>query len=468
MSYVRFNDQHDAGRLSQFRERLAAEVRAQTGEEFPIFQDRNDIAWGQNWQARIDEALDAVSLLLVIVTPSLFRSAPCRAEVARFLEREEKLGRQDLILPVYYITAREMDDPQLCEGDDMARMLATRQHADWRELRFEPLTSPAVGKATEQLALRMADTFWRPQAIAAARPARRAETAGAATESTEPTGDTAGGTTRTEPPTHVVDPYHRGDFVTVGAAIAKAQPGDRILVRPGLYEESLVVDKPLEILGDGPLEDIEIRADQASALMFQAGIGRVTNLTLRQTGSVQAFAVKIVQGRLELEGCDISSQSLAAVAIRDGADPRLRRNRIHGSRQAGVFVFDGGLGTLEDNKITGNALAAVEIKAAGNPTLRRNQIHHNRQSGVFVHDGGLGTLEDNEITGNGHAGMRITADGIPTVRNNRINGNGYQAVWIDGGGGGVFEGNDLTGNKRGAWDIDEDCEPNVTRSRNQE
>ena len=48
MSYVRFNDQHDDGQLSQFRERLAAEVRAQTGEEFAILQDRNDIAWGQN------------------------------------------------------------------------------------------------------------------------------------------------------------------------------------------------------------------------------------------------------------------------------------------------------------------------------------------------------------------------------------------------------------------------------------
>src|SRR5215469_4301240 len=97
MSYVRFNDQHDDGQLSQFRARLAAEVRAQTGEEFVIFQDRNDIAWGQNWQQRIGEALDAVTLLLVIITPSLFRSPPCRAEFQKFLERESGLGRADLI-----------------------------------------------------------------------------------------------------------------------------------------------------------------------------------------------------------------------------------------------------------------------------------------------------------------------------------------------------------------------------------
>ena len=147
MSYVRFNDEHDDGQLTAFRERLSTEVRAQTGEDFPIFQDRNDIAWGQGWQQRIDEALDAVTLLLVIITPGFFRSPACRAEVARFLERERELGRQDLILPVYYISAQEMDDPLLRAGDELAGVLASRQYADWRELRFEAFTSPLVRKA---------------------------------------------------------------------------------------------------------------------------------------------------------------------------------------------------------------------------------------------------------------------------------------------------------------------------------
>jgi hypothetical protein len=108
MCYVRFNDEHDDGQLTEFRKRLSTEVQAQTGEEFPIFQDRKDVTWGQNWQERIDEALDAATLLLVIITPGLFRSPACRAEVSRFLGREAELGRGDLILPVYYITAREM------------------------------------------------------------------------------------------------------------------------------------------------------------------------------------------------------------------------------------------------------------------------------------------------------------------------------------------------------------------------
>jgi parallel beta-helix repeat protein len=423
MSYARFNDAHDDGQLSLFRERLAAEVRAQTGREFVIFQDRADIAWGQNWRQRIEETLDVVTLLLVIITPGFFGSRECRGEVARFLEREGEAGRSDLILPVYYISAREMDDPAVRESDELAGVLASRQLADWRELRFEAFTSPVVRKAVAELASRMRDTFWHP-GLVPARPAdERRWQAGVAAGPAEQAG--AGGRViaKTEPPTHVVDAWQRGDFSTVGEAVKAANPGDRILVRPGLYEEGLVVDKPLEILGDGPVDEIEIRARGANALLFRANIGRVANLTLRQAGGKgKWFGVDIRQGRLELEGCDISSQSLTCVAIRNGADPRLRRNRIHDGKQGGVTIYDNGLGTLEDNDITANAYVGVAIKTGGNPTVRRN----------------------------------------------RVNRNGYEAVWIHDGGRGVLENNDLTGNTRGAWDIADDCKDNVTRVRNKE
>ena len=49
-----------------------------------------------------------MTLLLVSITPSFFRSPACRGEVERFLAREHELGRQDLILPVYYVSTPEL------------------------------------------------------------------------------------------------------------------------------------------------------------------------------------------------------------------------------------------------------------------------------------------------------------------------------------------------------------------------
>jgi hypothetical protein len=46
LSYVRSDDDHDGGRITELRQRLEGEVRMQTGLPFHIFQDRNDIRWG--------------------------------------------------------------------------------------------------------------------------------------------------------------------------------------------------------------------------------------------------------------------------------------------------------------------------------------------------------------------------------------------------------------------------------------
>jgi len=119
-------------------------------------------------------------------------------------------------------------------------------------------------------------------------------------------------------------------------AIEAANPGDRILNRPGLYREGLVMDKPLEIIGKGSPGNVVVQTRGKSALLFRTTMGLVANLTLQQMEGGEWHCVAIAQGRLDLKGCDITSQSQACVAIHGGADPRLRCNRIQGGKFSGV------------------------------------------------------------------------------------------------------------------------------------
>jgi parallel beta-helix repeat protein len=269
-----------------------------------------------------------------------------------------------------------------------------------------------------------------------------------------------------ESATHVVD-ARGGHFTTVGAAISAASPGDRILVRPGLYAESLHIAKPLEIIGDGPVEQIEIRGSDASVLIFEAPSGRVANLTLTQAKSdASSFGVSIRQGRLELEGCDISSEGGSCVYVRGGSDPVLRRNTIHDGWEYGVLVYEHSRGTLEDNEIASCRWPCVATREGGNPVVRRNTIRDSHQSGVYVYDGGLGTFEENEVSGSRHAGMRAETGGIVTARRNRVNNNAWHGVSIHKGGGGTFEDNNLAGNSMGPWYFESGTHAQVTRLRN--
>ena len=161
MSYTHFDDDRDRGRLTEFHKHLSSEVRAQTGEDFPIFQDRRDIEWGQNWQERIDGAINQVTFLIPIITPSYFKSQPCRHELEKFLRREKELGRNDLILPLYYIDTPLLSDNEKRASDSLAQAVAAHHYADWRDLRFDPFDSPPVCRKLADLAIQIRNALER-------------------------------------------------------------------------------------------------------------------------------------------------------------------------------------------------------------------------------------------------------------------------------------------------------------------
>ncbi len=387
LSYDHLDDRY--GHISQFRERLADEVCIQTGEDFLIFQDRSDIQWGDNWKRRIEESLDTVTFFIPIVTPSFFKIEYCRAELKQFIEREKRLNRKDIILPVYYVSTPLLDDALKRNGDDLAREIANRQYADWRDLRFEPFDSPTVGKELERLAAQIR----------------------CALEGADLLSYNLEKSWKANLNVIVADQMHRGDHTTITEAIIAANPGDRISVRPGLYEEELIIDKPLEILGDGDLRDIVVRATGKSALLFKTTMGRISNLTFQQFGGEDCPCLDIAQGRLELEECDITSQNTACcVAIHGGADPRLRKNRIHDGKSEGICVYDSGQGTLEDNDIFSNAGPGIVIGQCGNPVLRRNRINRNCGEAIRILERGSGTIENNDLRNNIKGAWKISKD----------------------------------------------------------
>jgi parallel beta-helix repeat protein len=471
LSYVRDEDEHEEGRITDLRKRLEGEIRLYTGrKEFTIFQDR-ELAWGEQWQARIEQVLDGSTFFIPILTPRFFASGPCRKELERFLRREKQLGRQDLILPIYYVDTSAFNDPARRATDDLAAAIAARQYVDWRELRHEPRTDPRVGKTLAQMAQKvlaaLEQSGGHPGASAAAVQPVQAPPASAGSPPPIPDlAPAAAGSpsAKPEPPTHVVDPWHRGDFTSISEAIAAAKPGDRILVRPGLYVEALLLDKPVEIVGDGPLEEIVVQAANNHVIRFRATVGRITNLTLQQTGGNQWCAVDIPQGRLEVVGCDITSLGFACVAIYQGADPRLRRNRIHDGKAAGVLIHSRARGTLEDNEILANEGPGVEIRSDSNPLLRRNRIHDGRGSGVHC-EGGKGILEENEIFANGLAGVDIGAVSHPTLIRNRIHHGRAEGIAVHDGGEGVIEGNEILANGRAGVEIASGGNPTLRGNR---
>ena len=315
------------------------------------------------------------------------------------------------------------------KSDLLAEIIAARQYFDLREFRFEPMASPALGRLLADMAGQIVEAMERE--CRRGRPSLRpclkicaiCHACRDRRKSRCRRHQPADGKTRPDRQDRTAHAYRRpaprGDFLTVSDALAAAKPGDRIVVRPGFYREGIVIDKVVEIIGDGDRERITIEAANKDTVLFKAPAGRIANLTLRQAGGGLWDCVDIRQGRLNLEDCDISSQARAAYNPWRGR-PWLRSNRIHDCEQGGILVDDNGQGVLEDNEIFANALSGIAIREGGNPTVRRNRIHDGKKSGIYVYENGQGVLEDNEIFANALSGIAIKEGGNPTVRRNRI------------------------------------------------
>ncbi|MCS7219917.1 MAG: right-handed parallel beta-helix repeat-containing protein [Anaerolineae bacterium] len=211
---------------------------------------------------------------------------------------------------------------------------------------------------------------------------------------------------------------------TLNAAVRNAQPGTRIFIRPGLYHESLVLDKPLELIGDGPIEEIIIESTESRCVLVQADQAILRGLTIRSSVGLRGnkyYALEVIQGQPLIENCDITSDAFACVAVHGpAANPTLRQSRIHDGEGVGVSFYEGSRGIVEECEIFANKYAGVEICEDSAPVIRRCRIHHNKGDGIWAYHSGQGTVEDCLIFGNARAGIRLEQGSHLTIRDGFI------------------------------------------------
>jgi F-box protein 11 len=478
-SYSREDDEADFGNLTRLRAAIERELAMRlglSGKDVNLFQDSEDLRTGQSWEARLRAAVMEADFFVLLSTPRAFRPESfVRKELAWFLEREKRLPIGGLIIPIAYmpIVGVEQAEDSAVSADLYLSVLRQRQNRRWDHLRHADERDQSLRSAIESLVRDICDALERNKlnsAKSGVRPsppsaAPRAEMRPTGADSTG-TGEPATVTTRAlvhAVPEIVVDALGRADCRTIAEAINRATKGERIVVRPGYYQEQLVIERPIEIVGAGARSEVTIVSSSANVIVFNTSFGRIAGLTLHNR-SARHYGIDIVQGRLHLDDCDISSRGLACIAVHGGADPMITGCVIHDGPRTGLFIYDGGRGTFEDNEILGNTLAGVEVKEEADPTFRRNRIHDGKASGIFVRSKARGTYEDNDIFANTLAGVEVKHEADPTFRRNRIHDGRESGIFVLLKGRGTYEDNDISGNTGSGIQVADESDPVVRRN----
>ncbi len=269
----------------------------------------------------------------------------------------------------------------------------------------------------------------------------------------------------------IVDQSGGGATTTITEAIAMAGDGDEILVRPGTYTESFVIDNDIAVRGDGPVEDIVVMAPEGGpiaatsgetagepyAVLLSESAGRLSGLTFRGQPSmvIASGGSPTVTGNImdgvgwAFDGSNLSSGGSSIVATA-GTTANITGNTVLNGGP--IAAFEGASPMIEGNRLQGGP--HIFLRGAASDTIvRGNEILGTHSRGIAVSSPGPIIVEGNRISDYGQAGIRVGrnagAEGYETqVRNNTIEGTGT-GVAVTQGGAPTIEGNTLSGNDLG-------------------
>ena len=135
------------------------------GGNFEFFLDSEDLGWGENWKRRLEASVREANFFMPIITARYFEREWCRQELEWFIAREQSLGRDDLILPIYFIDSDRFEELKR-QGDELANAIANHQLVDLREHRQKMRSAAAVrDRHIEELARRLLDALKRIEGL---------------------------------------------------------------------------------------------------------------------------------------------------------------------------------------------------------------------------------------------------------------------------------------------------------------
>lgn len=217
---------------------------------------------------------------------------------------------------------------------------------------------------------------------------------------------------QTRPGDRVVDASRPG---TLAAAIAAAVPGDRIVVRPGTYTEpTLVIDKPLELVGQGyPVLDGE---NERQLIVIASDSVTIRGLTLRNVGTT------FVEDR-------------SAIRVEDVSFCRIEDNRIENAF-FGIYLANAGDCLIAGNRIEAEATRestsgnGIHLWYSKRITIRDNEIRGHRD-GIYFEFAKESRVENNVSEENVRYGLHFMFSDSSTYRGNlfRDNGSGVAVMY---------------------------------------
>ncbi|MCL6642596.1 MAG: right-handed parallel beta-helix repeat-containing protein [Candidatus Bipolaricaulota bacterium] len=251
---------------------------------------------------------------------------------------------------------------------------------------------------------------------------------------------------------------HSPCYQTIQEAVAAAQPGDTIRIRPGTYQGQIIISKDLTLsgeswelvlihnkndLGERPWEAIRVigpatvTIEAVSIIDSMVGLfAKEAQITMRRARlSNNHVAIWIFNGQLTLVESQLSSNSSGVSLATESPLPnRIEGNQFHENSVA-IAVGQSSRVIIRENKIydavegdwLGHLGIGINLGGSAEASIQGNIIQNNA-TGTVLEGSARASIEGNQILGNALNGVIVQDSAQALLINNQISQNGFSSL----------------------------------------
>ncbi len=225
--------------------------------------------------------------------------------------------------------------------------------------------------------------------------------------------------------TITVDDDGGEEYTKIQDAVDNAAQGDTIMVFEGTYYENVVVDKSINLVGNGSKETI-IDGGNEGSVVITADRVTMSGFMLTKTGdSKLGFGINVKSDNNHFFQNNCSNTD------------------------TGIYLYEAVNNTIRDNTVTNNNYGIILYYSDYN-TFENNTCESNKYSGMEL-DGNHNRLENNTCISNGGSGIAVYQGSYNVCENNTCENNSAGIVLSVYSHNSTLLGNPIVGNRVGIY-----------------
>jgi parallel beta-helix repeat protein len=245
----------------------------------------------------------------------------------------------------------------------------------------------------------------------------------------------------------VVDSLGGGDYQTIQDAIDNATSGDTIYVWDGIYNESIVLNKSLTLIGNGTSNTTINGISSGTVINITANWVNVSGFTVSKSGSLaHDSGIKLYN----VQFCKINNTYCTnnenGIILYSSSNNSLENNECKSNQVNGINLLSSQRSKLRNNTCTNNDYG-IHLKTSNDTLIENNICNSNAYIGIFLYLKSNSNHIMNNIC-NFHtlySGIRLSNSNKNYIFNNTCEKNS-DAIYFSKSSSNIVEENELTYN----------------------